>query len=290
MDIIKTPQTDVQSFLYNELNIEIYNELTEDDDYKNLFEPLEFFNMLYSTAEFYLNYDESYLKIKKHFNKLPFENEEKSYFFLWWLKELIEQSHHSDSPNAIQKKSFEVINDLFDKLEAKLYPAKEDEKTENTYDFSKVKKHLQTITNNKDKVNYLIEIKTDYLQNQNSWKLNDSWEIPFDQKCDLEIDKLKSFLKTTEPRHSTTTNVQSKLNWQGTQTEFIELIKALIQNENIKGTQTEIIKTLSGVFNIEIKNPNKIITDIKNRNNGSETLFLDKLKKALFDYITVEKK
>lgn len=82
---------------------------------------------------------------------------------------------------------------------------------------------------------------------------------------------------------------ENSLNWNGTQTEFIELVKALIENGNIKGTQIEIITNLSNVFNIEIKHLNKLITDIKTRNNGSETLFLDKLQKSLFDYITLEK-
>jgi RteC protein len=80
------------------------------------------------------------------------------------------------------------------------------------------------------------------------------------------------------------------LNWNGTQTDFIELVKALIQKGNIKGTQTEIINQLSAVFNFEIKNPNQTLTKLKTRNNGSETLFIDKLKKSLFDYITLEKK
>ena len=83
---------------------------------------------------------------------------------------------------------------------------------------------------------------------------------------------------------------ENLLNWNGTQTEFIELIKALIENGNIKGTQTEIINKLSNVFNIKINNENKLINDIKTRNNGSETLFIDRLQKSLFDYITLEKK
>jgi hypothetical protein len=86
------------------------------------------------------------------------------------------------------------------------------------------------------------------------------------------------------------TSQQSSLKWNGTQTEFIELVKALIENGNIKGTQTEIIRILSNVFNLEIKNPNKLINDLKLRNNNSETLFLGRLQKTLFDYITLEKK
>lgn len=82
------------------------------------------------------------------------------------------------------------------------------------------------------------------------------------------------------------------LNWIGEQTAFIELAKALIENGNIKvnkGEQVKTINTLSKFFNIKINYPNKLISDIKTRNNGSETLFLDELKKTLLDYITTEK-
>jgi hypothetical protein len=102
----------------------------------------------------------------------------------------------------------------------------------------------------------------------------------------LSFTKIIEFLdiKKQNPKN------ENNLNWNGTQIEFIELVKALIENGNIKGTQTEIIKSLSNIFNFKINNENKTINDIKNRNNGSETLFLDKLKKTLFDYITLENK
>lgn len=86
-------------------------------------------------------------------------------------------------------------------------------------------------------------------------------------------DRIKTFLEqrkqelarelnTTLGRVPATENL---LNWKGSQTEFIELIKALIENGNIKGTQTEIISKISKVFNIDIKHPNKLITDIKTK-------------------------
>ncbi len=76
-----------------------------------------------------------------------------------------------------------------------------------------------------------------------------------------------------------------KHKFHGSQTEFIELIKALIVNRNLKGTQKNIIGDLAEFFDIEIKNQDKLIQDIKNRNNGSEALFLEKLKSSLLDYI-----
>jgi hypothetical protein len=102
----------------------------------------------------------------------------------------------------------------------------------------------------------------------------------------LSFTKIIDFLKIKKQNPKNENN----LNWNGSQIEFIELVKALIENGNIKGTQTETIKSLSNIFNFKINNENKTINDIKNRNNGSETLFLDKLKKTLFDYITLENK
>lgn len=74
--------------------------------------------------------------------------------------------------------------------------------------------------------------------------------------------------------------------WYGSQTEFIELTKSLIENNNLRGTQKEIISKLSRYFGIEINHPDKLIQDIKKRNNGSETLFLEKLKSSLINFIT----
>lgn len=87
--------------------------------------------------------------------------------------------------------------------------------------------------------------------------------------------------------------LHSSLQWHGTQTQFIELSKSLILNGNITGpgNQEDNIKQLANLLNFKLNNTYKLLNDIKTiRNNGSETLFLDKLKKSLFDYITQEKK
>jgi hypothetical protein len=75
--------------------------------------------------------------------------------------------------------------------------------------------------------------------------------------------------------------------WNGTPTELIELIKALIENRSIKGdSQKKIISSFTKFLNIDIKHPDKLIQDIRKRNNKSETLFLDKLQTTLYDYIS----
>lgn len=105
----------------------------------------------------------------------------------------------------------------------------------------------------------------------------------------------KEQVNTTETRddNNNSQNITNKLSWSGDQTAFIELVKALIVNGNIKvnkGEQGKTIKTLSDFFNFKVNNPNKLISDLKKRNNGSETLFLNELKSSLLDYITIEKK
>lgn len=86
---------------------------------------------------------------------------------------------------------------------------------------------------------------------------------------------------------------ENSLNWKGTPTEFIELSKALFINGSItgKGNQEDNINQLANLLNFKVNNPYKILNDIKStRSNGSETLFLNKLKTTFFNYITLEKK
>ena len=165
--------------------------------------------------------------------------------------------------------------------------AKNENGFEEIYDREQIKydsTDLEAIILIKENINRILdkhrEVSPDNDQNKRTLRIARSFIKFLDSKI---ISQQNSDVSLTVP------TPENSLNWNGTQTEFIELVKALIENGNIKGTQTEIISKLSNVFNIKISYPNKLITDLKVRNNGSETLFLDKLKKSLFDYITIEK-
>ncbi|MDB2675734.1 RteC domain-containing protein, partial [Flavobacteriales bacterium] len=71
---------------------------------------------------------------------------------------------------------------------------------------------------------------------------------------------------------------------KGAKIEFVELSKALIESNLFDGTQKEIVAKLSAFFEIDIKTYDQKLTQIKGRNNGSETLFLDQLKQSLDKY------
>ena len=103
------------------------------------------------------------------------------------------------------------------------------------------------------------------------------------------LDDLKTLKDSSEK-----TLLGSKINpiyWNGNQTEFMELVKALIESESIKdakikGKQKELIEALSEVFNIHIKNPDKLLQDIKdNRLNDNKTILLDRLKNGLNSWL-----
>lgn len=66
MDIIKSPQDNISAYLYNAINIEIFEEY-ETCKYEGRKEPLDFFNLLYREFAFFNENIEKYLTIKSHF-------------------------------------------------------------------------------------------------------------------------------------------------------------------------------------------------------------------------------
>ena len=104
-----------------------------------------------------------------------------------------------------------------------------------------------------------------------------------------ELNNLSIFrskmLKHIKVKESDVSTLKNGLKWTGNQTQLMELIKALVAADVVEGTQKEIIAKMIAFFGIEIKNPDKLIQDIKKRNVGSETLFLTDLQHALSEYL-----
>lgn len=83
-------------------------------------------------------------------------------------------------------------------------------------------------------------------------------------------------------------NSNKSLKWHGSKIDLIELSKALVENGTLKGTQKDIIDSLGAFFDIDTTNQDKTINDMKKRNNGSETKFLNSLKSSLYNFISKE--
>jgi len=117
---------------------------------------------------------------------------------------------------------------------------------------------------------------------QNSYKQIELREIIDEYKFKLKRLPKPTPVKEQEDEETTPPCI---IEYSLTQTELLELVKALIQAGKVKGKQKEIITAFSKFFSVKVKNPDQTIHGFKTRNNDRETLFLDNLKTALLDYI-----
>jgi hypothetical protein len=80
----------LEQYLYgNPFNIIAYESL---EQYSDLFEPLEFFNLLYGEFDFFENNSDNYLLVKNAYSQLEIDGK-KLYFFLFHLTELIKYQY-----------------------------------------------------------------------------------------------------------------------------------------------------------------------------------------------------
>lgn len=256
-----TPKTDIEEYLNNDFNLEIFEDLTENEDWQGIFEPLDFLNLLYEQFEIVNANKEKPLSVVKHLFGLKLE-QTKLYYLLYYLKRHIYK--HSGSEYEPKDKQLSIcrgfIEKEYDKLEAELYPKTESEpqpEKENKYDFQKVKQHIETLTTVKDKILYLTEIKTDFLQNKISWDLDLS--TPFDRKCELEIKKLNEVLKleahTTTPKAKPIFKLSDK---KGAKTDLIRVLNALYElrlfnkTDGQIPTKQEFIETMGEYLGVDL--------------------------------------
>lgn len=256
-----TPKTDIEEYLNNDFNLEIFEDLTENEDWQGTFEPLDFLNLLYEQFEIVNANKEKPLSVVKHLFGLKLE-QTKLYYLLYYLKRHIYK--HSGSEYEPKDKQLSIcrgfIEKEYDKLEAELYPETEPEpqpEKENKYDFQKVKQHIETLTTVKDKILYLTDIKTDFLQNKSSWDLD--LGTPFDRKCELEIKKLNEVLKleahTTTPKAKPVFKLSDK---KGAKTDLIRVLNALYElrlfnkTDGQIPTKQEFIETMGEYLGVDL--------------------------------------
>jgi hypothetical protein len=256
-----TPKTDIEEYLNNDFNLEIFEDLTENEDWQGTFEPLDFLNLLYEQFEIVNANKEKPLSVVKHLFGLKLERT-KLYYLLYYLQRYIYK--HSGSEYEPKDKQLSICRGFIekecDKLEAELYPKTEPEpqpEKENKYDFQKVKQHIETLTTVKDKILYLTEIKTDFLQNKSSWDLD--LGTPFDRKCELEIKKLNEVLKleahTTTPKAKPIFKLSDK---KGAKTDLIRVLNALYElrlfnkTDGQIPTKQEFIETMGEYLGVDL--------------------------------------
>lgn len=206
------PKKDIKQYLTDDFNITIYEELTQNDEWEGVFEPLEFFNIFYENVQIiYSNIDnpEGFIK---HLKGLKFNS--KKYFFL------IGKLRDELLSVAVHMPEYEKLMDFYKYLDSEynegfaiLYPEKvkeqqrealkwleEQEKRANEYfaqftSFDDVEKDLELIDDIQEKIKILIKHKARFLKEKEDFSLDDK----FGEKCQIEIDMLKELAEIDTP-------------------------------------------------------------------------------------------
>lgn len=213
--------------------------------------------------EYNLWYQDEYCEILDLFEKRVYELDEEEIYYYGCSSKVYKQTYYTRLNNFISEyEDAEEIDFIEEELENGILKI--------PYKYLKI--GIQK------KIKFGLNKRFKFLQErayENDYKI-EYYEPVFDE--DKESFQLKNQIKESS------TNIK----WHGSQTELIELVKALIEAKRIRGTQKSIINTISNFFGVQINHPNKLIQDIKNRNLDSETKFLNELKEVLSNYIKRE--
>ncbi len=149
--------SDLESYLDNEFNYDIYEYLSEPE---SVFEPLEFFRLLYSEWEFIQKNKAKPLTIKTKIRHLNLGNEERQHIFCHYLTHLIGNENEDDDIQLeICRKEIQKIVDEIEKG-WKEKAEKESVKLLSEFptaqeNYDKMLEHLETLPNLSAKIEYL---------------------------------------------------------------------------------------------------------------------------------------
>ena len=133
-------------------------------------------------------------------------------------------------------------------------------------EYDEVKRHIDALKTAKEKIMYLQEAKTEYLQNQTTINIP-SFVPSFDKKCDIEINGIREAIQLEEqlkgqPEAHTTTipNPSFKLSETGSKIDLIRVLVALHELElfeKVNGkelTKKEFMKTMGDYLGVDLSN------------------------------------
>lgn len=188
----------LDDYLDNEFSYDIYDELTDKDGENfELFEPLEFFRVFYLSVE---EIEQGKAKPLAVSNLLKNDlclngdqklTDEQRYFFFEKIFDYYSNLRREDKQIDICCREIMKLQENLD-----VYGEDEEIETPKRKDaFEEVLEHLETLPAYKEKISYLIQRKTTYEQNKRGLDWNINHEKTFDEKCQLEIDKLQKLMR-----------------------------------------------------------------------------------------------
>lgn len=186
-----TFKTDLESFLTNFFNVSIYIDLIESPLFSD---PLTFFNLFWQSHSIILLNKANPLKVLNYLLNLGLEPRQLHYLLenlLIYFNRFHCPDFCDDGKDVELQICLELITLEYKKLSQSLY--NDNEIQTRLFNFSIIKHRTSLISNNLDKLKYLISVKTDYLEYVNN--TNKCVNSTFDVLCELEIKKIRKIIK-----------------------------------------------------------------------------------------------
>ena len=143
-----TPKTNLDEYLNSMLNTQMFHYLKDKENLSET-EILAFFNLFYEQVAYVYTLQNTPLSLIKHLTEL-----EVSASLLPFLLEKLAE-YFNELWNYVEE-SLRTCADFMDKEAQR--------RKDRKFDFQRVQKHLETLPNITEKINYLVAIRTDYMQ------------------------------------------------------------------------------------------------------------------------------
>ena len=260
----------------------------DDDEYEKFDEdiPGEIIKNGYET-KFFLEVANVVLKYRTLLQNLYYTEDYKSNYSEQLISIFNEVMRETDPDYDVNNDLEEDDSSLFDEVKA-------------MFSFENLKTELQALKT-KDKIalvkNRMIDIEQWYIKNgSDAGKYNfhagKYMDTEFYKMCDSELKRIRLLSEVDEPRPQGTTisDILHPYEWQGTDTEFLELFTALYHSGKLQkanGTDTtrkEFLEYLQKLFGLAIKDAEGKLNKATNRKMNM-TPFLDSLKIAFENYV-----
>lgn len=266
--------TEINQYLINEINIEIFNKIKKEDHVFK--DELGFFNKLYNEFIFFKTNSNNYSSLYSYFkvnnivesSRLRFdisnhehlspENFEKEVLFIRYqivfyesLLLLVNNEYHIEKRNGVLKQSIGLIGKL---IESCVFC--QDRIFDIFHNIDMVESFetlLEIVEDIDERITFINKAKHKYLE-CNDWFIINENDIPFDIRCDSEIEKLKELKKHLDPGYFNVTNSPQHTKIKESHAAIKELHKDIF-----KGNAFQVWQSMFDEFGIN----NRSRSDVK---------------------------
>lgn len=221
--------TEINQYLINEINIEIFNKIKKEDHVFK--DELVFFNNLCNDFIFFKTNSNNYSSLYSYFkvnnivesSRLRFdisnhehlspENFEKELLFIRYqigfyesLLLLVNNEYHVEKRNGVLKQSIGLIGKLIESYvfcQDRIFDIFHN--IDMVESFETLLEIVEDIDDIDERITFINKAKHKYLECDDWFVINEN-DIPFDIRCDSEIEKLKELKKHLDPGYFIVTN------------------------------------------------------------------------------------